>query len=181
MLVRRGGVPRGIGQLSPTRRRTNQLLKDLTCWPSGLRHGFRDMEIPPNLEIRVRFPARACQKEGRTPLLWHLRAAAPRHTTCGRSTLTIGHAECWTVRSTKAEENVVSPPWLPTLGDRMSSPSCAWNLAKKRSPHSKKKRNVAGRVRSLWDYGWNFHFHFTAPPSSRTDARHEDSTPRPRG
>ena len=97
---------------------------------------------------------------GRTPLFVALRGATPRHTTCGRSTLTVGHAECWTVRSTKAEENVVSPPWLPTLGDRTSSPSCAWNLAKKRSPHSKKKRNVAGRVRSLWDYGWNFHFSF---------------------
>ena len=100
-------------------------------------------------------------KRGRTTLFVALRGAAPRHTTCGRSTLTIGHAECWTVRSTKAEENVVSPPWLPTLGDRMSSPSCAWNLAKKRSPHSKKneEKTECGRTRrSLWDYGWNFHF-----------------------
>ena len=47
------------------------------------------------------------------------------------------------LRSTKAEEHVVSPPWLPTLGDRMSSPSCAWNLAKKR-PHSKKNEKKNG-------------------------------------
>ena len=133
-------------------------LVDLTCCPSGLRRGFRGLEIPPNLEIRVRFPARA-----------HVKKRAV-HLFCG---ITGGRTQAHNLRKIyphnrprrmldcpvhKSGRKCCFSPLVTNLGGSHEFAFVCLESGKETFSAKPKKVDAAERVRSLWDYGWNFHF-----------------------